>query len=191
MNLKEKQLSHKQVYACFFMTLYEDDVLLPNQKQSKRIYIMHHSAAAVLPITKAGKILLVKQYRYPIQSESIEIPAGKKDKPGELGIVCAQRELEEETGYRSDHFKRLADIHSCVGYSNEKIEIFLALDCYPVENPKQGDDDEFLEIMELNLEQVIEMMEEGAIKDAKTLIAVQKYMLMKALNNVKKQGANQ
>lgn len=177
MNLEEKQLSHKLIYECFFMKLYEDDVLLPNKNKSKRIYIMHSSAAAVLPVTKDGKILLVKQYRYPIRSESIEIPAGKKDLLDEPGILCATRELEEETGYRSDHFQPLADIHSCVGYSNENIEIFLALDCYPVEHPKQGDDDEFLELMALDIEQVMDLMNQGLIKDAKTLIALQKYLL--------------
>nr|HPJ24242.1 NUDIX hydrolase [Bacillota bacterium] len=98
MNLEEKQLTHELVYQCFFMKLYEDKVLLPNGKTSQRIYIMHNSAAAVLPITKEGKIILVKQYRYPIRSESIEIPAGKKDYLGEDGKGCAMRELEEETG---------------------------------------------------------------------------------------------
>ncbi|OQX93023.1 MAG: hypothetical protein B6I17_04725 [Tenericutes bacterium 4572_104] len=177
MNLKEKQLSHKLVYECFFMKLYEDEVLLPNNKTSKRIYIMHNSAAAILPITKTGNILLVKQYRYPIRSESIEIPAGKKDFLNENGLDCAVRELEEETGYISNNVKHLLDINSCVGYSNEKIEIFIAKDCVKIENPKESDDDEFLELIELTKAEAKELLLSGKLQDAKTIIALQKYFL--------------
>ncbi|MBN2876468.1 MAG: NUDIX hydrolase [Bacilli bacterium] len=177
MKLEEKQLTHKLVYECFFLKMYEDEVLLPNEKRSSRIYIMHNSAAAVLPITKDGKIVLVKQYRYPIRSESIEIPAGKKDYLGEDGFGCAMRELEEETGYVSNQVERLMDIHSCVGYSNEMIEIFIAKDCIKKENPLPSDDDEFLELLELSLEEVKSKVQEGIITDAKTLVALQHYFL--------------
>lgn len=177
MKLEEKQLSHKLAYKCFFMDLYEDDVLLPNGKTSKRIYIQHSSAAAVLPITKEGKIILVKQYRYPIRSISVEIPAGKKDSIDESGLVCATRELEEEAGYGSNHFEKIIDLNSCVGYSNEVIELFLAKDCYSIENPKPQDEDEFVEVMELTKAEVKEMMKAKEIKDAKTLIALQHYFL--------------
>ena len=167
MKLEEKQLNHKLVYKCFFMDLYEDDVLLPNGNVSKRIYVKHSSAAAVLPITKEGKIVLVKQYRYPIRSESIEIPAGKKDSLDELGLVCAKRELEEETGYASNDFEPIIDINSCVGYSNEVIELFIAKNCYKVENPLPADDDEFLEILELTEKEVKTMIKNKEIKDTK------------------------
>jgi len=179
MKLEEKQLSHKLVYECFFLKLYEDEVVLPNDNISKRIYIMHNSAAAILPITTEGKIILVKQYRYPIRGESIEIPAGKKDFLNEDGLDCAVRELEEETGYVSDDVERLVDIHSCVGYSNEKIEIFIGRNCRKIDNPKQPDDDEFLEIMELSKEEVLELMNNGSISDAKTLVVLQKYLYTK------------
>lgn len=177
MKLEEKQLTHELVYECFFMKLYEDKVLLPNDKTSKRIYIMHNSAAAVLPITKDGKIILVKQYRYPIRSESIEIPAGKKDYLNEDGKECALRELEEETGYVSENISSLFNIHSCVGYSNEMIEIFLAKDCHMIDNPKQSDDDEFLEVMHVSLEEANKIISDGTISDAKTLVALQKYLI--------------
>ncbi|MBI9009004.1 MAG: NUDIX hydrolase [Tenericutes bacterium] len=177
MKLEEKQLSHKLVYECFFMKLYEDDVLLPNDKTGKRIYLQHSSAAAVLPLTKDGKVILVKQYRYPIRSLSIEIPAGKKDEINELGIVCATRELEEETGYRSDNFEAMMDINSCVGYSNEVIELFIARDCYKVENPLSADEDEFVEVMEFTLAECLELIKNKTIKDAKTIIALQQYFL--------------
>ncbi len=179
MDLKEKQLTHKLVYECFFLKLYEDEVLLPNNKTSRRIYVSHNSAAAVLPITKDGKILLVNQYRYPISSESLEIPAGKKDFIGEDGLLCAKRELEEETGYQSSNYERIIDLHSCVGYSNEMIEIFIARDCVKVENPKQCDDDEFLELKVYSEEQVKVFLKEKKITDAKTLVALQHYFLNK------------
>ncbi len=177
MKLEEKQLSHELAYKCFFMDLYEDDVLLPNGKTSKRIYIQHNSAAAVLPITKEGKIILVKQYRYPIRSISIEIPAGKKDSKTESGLVCATRELEEEAGYGSNHFEKIIDLNSCVGYSNEVIELFIARNCYKIENPKPQDEDEFVELMELTQSEVKQMIKNKDIQDAKTLVALQHYFL--------------
>lgn len=173
MKLEEKQLSHELVYQCFFMKVYEDNVLLPNNLTSKRIYIMHNSAAAVLPITKEGKIILVKQYRYPIRQVSIEIPAGKKDFLEEKGLDCAKRELEEETGYKSLDFSFLTTINSCVGYSNEKIDLFIARDCYKVNNPLQGDDDEFVEVIEVSKQEAKAMLLDGVIQDAKTIVALQ------------------
>lgn len=177
MKLEEKQLSHDLVYECFFLKLYEDKVLLPNNHTSKRIYVMHNSAAAVLPITTDGKIILVKQYRYPIRKESIEIPAGKKDSKEETGIDCIKRELEEETGYVSKNFEKIIDINSCVGYSNEVIELFIAKECYKIPNPKPCDEDEFVEVMALDVAKVREMIKSKEIKDAKTIIALQHYFL--------------
>lgn len=180
MKLEEKQLSHDLVYECFFMKLYEDEVLLPNNKTSKRIYLKHSSAAAILPINKEGKIVLVKQYRYPIRSESVEIPAGKKDTLEEAGLVCAKRELEEETGYVSKNIEPMMDINSCVGYSNEVIELFIAKDCYKIENPMSPDEDEFVEVLELTEEECLNMIKNKLIKDAKTIIALQQYFLEKS-----------
>ncbi len=177
MKLEEIQLTHNLVYQCFFMKVYEDDVRLPNNITSKRIYIMHNSAAAVLPITKEGKIILVKQYRYPIRQVSIEIPAGKKDFLEEEGLACAKRELEEETGYKSNDITLLTTINSCVGYSNETIDLFMAKDCFKVINPLKGDDDEFVEVIEVSKEEAKSMLLEGAIQDAKTIIALQWFFL--------------
>jgi ADP-ribose pyrophosphatase len=177
MKLEELQLSHELVYECFFMKVYEDDVRLPNNLTSKRIYIMHNSAAAVLPITIADKIILIKQYRYPIRSESIEIPAGKKDFLGESGLACAKRELEEETGYGTENIDLIQTINSCVGYSNETIDLFVARDCVKILNPKKGDDDEFVEVIEVDKLQAKNLVLSGEISDAKTLIALQWFFL--------------
>ena len=177
MDLNEKQVSSKKLFECFFMTLYEDTVLLPNQKQSTRIYLKHDGASAVLPITKEGKLVLIKQFRYPIRKVVIEIPAGKKDDPNEDGLVCAKRELEEETGYVSSHFEKITDFHNCLGYSSEMIEIFIAKDCVKKENPEHGDEDEFIEIFEVTKEEAKQLLQDKVVTDAKTLVALQYYFL--------------
>lgn len=171
--MKEKQLTHTLKYECFFMKLYEDEVLLPNDKESKRIYIEHDGASAVIPLTKDNKILLIKQYRYPTRQISIEIPAGKKDEANEAGLLCAKRELEEETGYQSERIEKIMDIHTCVGYSNELIELFIALECEKVDNPLSMDDDEFIELMEVSIDESKNLLQNGFITDSKTIIALQ------------------
>ncbi|AIO18553.1 ADP-ribose pyrophosphatase [Candidatus Izimaplasma bacterium HR1] len=176
MKLIEKKLDSKKLYECFFMTLYEDKVLLPNDKTSTRIYIKHDGASAVLPITKEGKLVLIKQYRYPISGVSIEIPAGKKDEKHEDGLVCALRELEEETGYTSNNVVKFQDFHSCVGYSSEMIELFIAHDCVKLENPKSGDDDEFIELLEVTKTEAKTLVNSGKITDSKTLAVLLYYL---------------
>lgn len=174
--MKEIQQSHKKVYECFFMELFEDDVLLPDGKMSKRIYIEHPGAAAVLPITTDNKVLLIKQFRYPIRQDTLEIPAGKKDDPKETGEACVRRELEEETGYQASSFEHVMDIHNCLGYSDEKIELFLALGAHPVDHPIKADDDEFIEIELFDEQQVIKLLDTNQITDAKTIIMLQAYL---------------
>ena len=177
MNLKEKQLTHELVYKNMFMKIYLDEILLPNNQTSKRIYLKHDGAAAVLPITKDGKVILIRQFRYPIMQEVIEIPAGKKDAIEESGLLCAKRELEEETGFVSNDFVKFSDLHSCVGYSSELIEIFVAKNCEKIENPRKGDDDEFIELLIVTKDEIQELLHQGKVTDAKTLVALQYYLL--------------
>ena len=176
MKLEEKTITSTKVYECFFMKLYEDKVLLPNNEMSNWIFIKHDGASAVLPITKDGKIVLIKQFRYPVNQVMIEIPAGKKDEPSEDGLVCAVRELEEETGYRSNHIVKFQDLYNCVGYSNEMIELFIAYDCEKIDNPKNGDDDEFIELLEVSKQEAKSLLNQGKITDAKTIVTLQHYL---------------
>lgn len=176
MKLEEKKLSSKKVYECFFMKLYEDEVLLPNDKTSNRIYIQHDGASAVLPLTKENKIVLIRQFRYPVGQVLLEVPAGKKDFKEETGISCIERELEEETGLRSERIEKVQDFHSCVGYSSEVIELFIAYDCVPVDNPKVGDDDEFIEVIEFTKLEVEMLIKQGKITDSKTLALLLHYL---------------
>jgi ADP-ribose pyrophosphatase len=176
--MKEITKSSKKVYECSFMSLFEDHVILPDQNESKRVFIKHPGGAAVLPITKDGKLILVNQFRYPIQSVSLEIPAGKKDIQGESSYSCAKRELEEETGHISDDITHLFTIHPCVGYSDEILDIFIARDCIKINNPKQMDIDEFIEVVYLTQKQAIKSLDENKITDAKTIIAIQAFIMM-------------
>ncbi len=177
MKLIEKTIKSKLVYSNSFLDLYEDEVLLPNNKKSKRIYASHLGAAAVLPITTDNKVVLTKQYRYPIKAVSIEIPAGKKDFKGEEGLDCVKRELEEETNYTSSDISLLLSTHNCVGYSNEAIELYIAYNCEYSKGIRQSDEDEFIETVIYELDEVVSMIEKGIITDAKTIIAVYSYLL--------------
>lgn len=173
--MKEKTLNSTQVFKNNFMDLYVDDVLLPDGNTTTRTYIKHDGAAAVLPITKDGKLVLTKQYRYPVRKISIEIPAGKKDSKTETGLECVKREIEEETGYNSDTFKHIHDIHNCIAYSDEMIELFIAYDCFLVEDRLTPDDDEFIEPLVVTLEEAEKLIETNEITDLKTLYTISYY----------------
>jgi ADP-ribose pyrophosphatase len=180
MNEKTKRSQLK--YECSFLKLYEDEVELDNGKSSQRIVLKHPGGASVLPITHDGKIILTKQYRYPIASVSIEIPAGKKDYPNEDGLTCAKRELEEETGYMSSNWKLMFEFHPCVGYSDEKLDIYIALDCTKKHLPKAMDEDEHIDLMVIEPNDIKALLKSNIITDGKTIIALQYYMLHLAVN---------
>ena len=175
MDLKETQLKRSVKFTNAFLEVIEDDVRLPDGKTSKRIVVKHVGAASVLPVLSNKNLLLVRQYRYAISRESLEIPAGKKAFSGEPGMQCAKRELEEETGYTSDLFSHLQDIYSAIGFSDELVEIFLAKDCVKLDVQPKGDDDEFIELVEISLEAALEKVSSGEIRDAKTVVAILAY----------------
>ncbi len=178
--MKEKTKSSKILYQGKFMNLLQDQVILPDNRESERIFIKHPGGASILPITADYQLILVYQYRYPIQAISLEIPAGKKDRKDESGLECAIRELEEETGYVSNDIELLYTIHPCVGYSDEVLDIFIANNCVPIQNPKKMDEDEFIEIGIFTVEEVKALLSTQRITDAKTIIAIQAYLAMRA-----------
>lgn len=173
MNLVEKTVKQSIVYEGKIVKLRVDDAVLPDGKPCKREVIEHSGGACVLYV-KEEKVLLVKQYRYVYGEEIYEIPAGKKN-PGEDPSVAAARELEEEAGVKAEKLKHLFTLYPTPGYTNEKIDIFFA------EKAKEGkahlDEDEFLNAEYVPLSKVKEMIESGEIKDAKTIVAVQWYLL--------------
>lgn len=182
--MEEIKVGSKRVYEHKFLSVDEDLVKLPNNVTSTRVVLRHPGGAAVLPITKDHKILLIKQFRYPINQELIEIPAGKLD-PNESSLVCAMRELEEETSFISNHFEFLMSIHPCVGYSDEMIDLFIAYDCERINDPKSMDDDEFIEVKAYTLNEIEYLLNNQQITDGKTIIACEHYLRKNSSKDVK------
>ncbi|MGN0803775.1 MAG: NUDIX domain-containing protein [Candidatus Coproplasma sp.] len=174
MSLEEKKINSKLIYDGKILSLYVDDVTLPDGKTSKRECVRHCGGAGVLFI-KDGKVALVKQYRYLYGKEIYEIPAGKIDK-GEDPAVASQRELREEAGYKAE-VKHLLNIYPSPGYTDEIIYIYYAEGGEYVGG--KLDEGEFLNCEFFTLEEVIKKIESGEICDAKTVCAVYKYISLK------------
>ena len=167
--LKETQLSTEQIYKGTLLDVRRDEITLPNGKTSAREYIKHPGAACIIPVLPDGNIALITQYRYPVQSEMIELPAGKLD-PGEKPEVCAKRELEEEIGYSAGKLTFVCNIHPAIGFASEKMWIYLAEDL--VKTVENTDHDEFLVLMPTHLDDAIKMVWDGKITDVKTIIGL-------------------
>ncbi len=168
-DLVEKQISSTKLYSGKLLHVWKDEVELPDGSQSVREYIKHPGAVVMIPVLPDGNIMLVKQYRYPMGMTQIELPAGKLD-PGETHLETAERELEEEIGYKAGKLTELTEIHPCIGYSDEKMWIYLAEDL--IQTSTNTDHDEFIELVPLSLEQAIEMVWTGQITDVKTIIGI-------------------
>ena len=167
-----KRLKRELKYQGTILKMYEDTVEV-NGHQAKWDFIHHDGAAAVIPVMDDGKILMVKQYRNALERDTLEIPAGKLDDPDEEGIVCASRELKEETGYSSDDLEWLLTIRTTVAFCDERIEVFVARNLIPGE--QHLDEDEFVDVKAYKLEELKEMIFEGKIQDSKTMAAILAY----------------
>lgn len=176
MDLLEKTIKKKEIYKGKIVDLSIHDVLLPNGDKSQREVVKHPGAVAIIALTEENKLVLVKQFRKPLEKVIAEIPAGKLEK-GEAPLVCAKRELEEETGYLAKEWRELGSFYTSPGFADELIYIFLASDL--IKGVAKTDDDEFVECLELTLEEAKELMNEQLIHDAKTVIAVQYLQLLK------------
>lgn len=169
-DLLEKKLSSEVIFDGTLLHVKRDRVQLPNGDNSVREWIKHPGASAVIPLLPDGRIILVRQYRYPVQCVTLEIPAGKLDAPDEDPLVCARRELSEETGYTAEHITKLTTIATTVGFSNEKIHIYAAEGLTP--GQQHTDDDEFINVVHVPLHEAVAMVEEGRIVDAKSAVAI-------------------
>ena len=176
MNLKETTVKKNYIYRGKIVNLRVDDALLPDGKPCKREIVEHGGGASVV-FLRGGDLLLVRQFRYAYGEELWEIPAGKLEK-GEDPAVTAARELEEEAGFIPEKMTLLYTVYPTPGYTNEKIYIYRA------EGVKEGrvhlDDGEFLTSAFYPLEKTAEMIERGEIKDAKTVVAIQRVLLENA-----------
>ena len=167
-HLKETQLSSKKVYEGYYLQLIQDRVTLPDGKEAGREYLIHPGAVAIVPILPDGRILLERQYRYPLHQAFLEIPAGKLD-AGEDSLTCAKRELQEETGFIANEWQFLGKIHPIISHSTEFIDIYLAKD---LSFTRQNlDDGEFLDIFGAYLKEIEDWIKEGLITDVKTIIS--------------------
>lgn len=177
MDLTEKQLDSQVMYDGGFIEVLKDTVRLPDGSISTREYITHPGAVAMLALLDNGKLVMERQFRYPLHREFIELPAGKID-DGEDMLVTAQRELQEETGYVADEWIHLTTAWPCIGYSDERMEYFLARGLKHV--GRNLDEGEFLEVFELSLADAIEWIQQGKITDSKTVVGL--FWLDKVLN---------
>ncbi|KXT75885.1 NUDIX hydrolase [Streptococcus sp. DD12] len=174
MDFEEKTIAREEIFQGAVVHLVKDKVALPDKKgESYREIILHNGGVSVLAITPEGRIVLVKQYRKAVEEVSIEIPAGKLE-PGEARDkkAAALRELEEETHYTGD-LRQIAQFYSAIGFCNEEITLFLGEQLTRVTNPRPHDPDETLELLEVTLAEALELIAQGHIKDAKTIIAIQ------------------
>jgi ADP-ribose pyrophosphatase len=165
-HLIETGLTTQEVFRGRLLNVRSDTVRLPNGQQAVRELIVHPGAAVMLALLDNGKLLFERQFRYPVGQVFLELPAGKID-AGEPPLDTARRELREETGYKAKHWRHLGVMHPCIGYSNERIEIFLAHGLIYVGH--QRDQGEFLEVIELSLQDALLAVRDGEITDAKTI----------------------
>ena len=180
--LQEKTLSSEEIFDGKVVHLYRDTVELPNGKESIREVIRHIGAVAIVPITDDGKVVVERQFRYPLNQVITEIPAGKLDSKEEDRLSAAKRELEEETGYLAKEWIELGDFVPTVAYCDERITLYLARGLY--KGVRHLDEDEFLEFYLMDLEDLVKEVMEGKILDGKTQMAALKayYYLNKEKN---------
>lgn len=175
MNLTEKTVKQNVVFEGKIIRVRCDDARLPDGKPCKREVVDHAGGASVLYV-REGKVLLVRQFRYPYMEETLEIPAGKLN-PGEDPARTAARELAEETGWQPASVEHMFTIYPTPGYSAEKIYIYRAHGVR--EGQVHPDEDEFVTAAFYPIDEVLSMIEKGEIKDAKTIIAVMSLRLQK------------
>ncbi|QSX08912.1 NUDIX hydrolase [Alkalibacter rhizosphaerae] len=165
---REETISSEIKYKGIIVDLHIKDVRLPNGKMAKREIVTHPGASAVLALDE-GELILIRQFRKPVETELLEIPAGKLD-PGEDPKDCAFRELEEETGYRALSMEKVGLIHTSPGFSNEVIHLYFTDDL--IEGTLNRDEDEFMGVERIPLKELSSYLVEGKITDAKTLAAL-------------------
>lgn len=165
-------VSHNVVYKGKIIDVFHDEVILERNVPVIREVVDHKGASAILPIDKDGLLLLVRQYRHPALEKVLEIPAGVLEKD-EDPKVCAARELEEETGFKSNNIIFLTKMYTAIGFSNEMLYIYVAKD---LELGSQNfDTDEFMTIEKYTLDEAVNMIYSGEIKDSKTIVAILMY----------------
>ncbi|OCT12458.1 ADP-ribose pyrophosphatase [Paenibacillus pectinilyticus] len=170
---EEITTSSEMIFKGKMISLQVDQVTLPNGGTASREIVKHPGAVAVIPLL-GDRMIVVEQYRKPLEKSQVEIPAGKLDS-GEEPLKAALRELEEETGYRTDNIRLVSSFYTSPGFANEIIHMYIAEDL--VKGTANPDEDEFLDCEAITLEQAQQYMNDGRISDAKTIMAIYAWRL--------------
>lgn len=183
--LTETLLASQQIFKGGFLDVRRDMVQLPNGKSTSREYVVHPGACVVIPLLDNGDVILEKQFRYPVGREMIEFPAGKLD-PNEDPLICAMRELREETGYSASEWAYGGCMHLAIAYSTEVIHIYFARGL--VLGERDLDEGEFLDVFTAPAQQLIAWCADGTVTDAKTVTCA--LHLQQFLSGAKELGWN-
>lgn len=162
MSEEVKRVGRDLAYEGTVIKVYKDHMKFANGNTAEWDFIHHDGAAAVVPVMDDGKILMVTQYRNALERDTLEIPAGKLDAPGEPGIECASRELEEETGYRSEDLEWLITLRTTVAFCDEKIDIYVAKNLIP--SHQHLDEDEFINVGAYTIDELRKKIYSGELK---------------------------
>ena len=176
MDHMEKEMTRVKrirMYQGAIVDVYRDYMQFSNGNTEGWDYIHHRGAAAVVPVTDDGRIIMVRQYRNALERFTLEIPAGALDDPEEPGINCSARELEEETGYRSENLEWLITLRTTVAFCNERIEVYVAKNLVP--SKQHLDPNEFVNVELHTVEELKQMIFDGEIEDSKTVASILAY----------------
>lgn len=168
-----KRLKRELKFKGTILEFYQDTMEINGDHTAVWDFIKHKGAAAVVPVTDDGKILMVRQYRNALDRYTLEIPAGALDEENEPGRECASRELEEETGFRSENLEWLINLRTTVAFCNERIEVYVAKNLIPSE--QHLDEDEFIDLKAYTLDELKEKIFSGEIEDGKTVASLMAY----------------
>ena len=170
--LGETRTESENIFDGVILHVKRDTVVLSNGSETVREVIRHIGAVCVIPVTDDNKVIMERQFRYPLDRVILEVPAGKLDAPDEDRLSAIKRELQEETGYTADEWTELGDFHPAPAYSDEYISMYMARGLHKGE--RHLDEDEFLDVYAIPLADLVREVMEGRISDAKTQVCILK-----------------